>query len=258
MEILAINNVHAYIENDIAYLKLEDVARGLGFVEVAKSGNETVRWRRVKDYLDSFNFIATCGDGNLNNQYIPENIFYKLCMKANNEVARKFQDLVCDEVLPSIRKHGAYMTESTLSQALLNPDFIIQLANNLKSEQEAKRQLQGELDIRNNLIAEFQPIKEYVDNILSSNECLAVTQIAADYGISAVKLNKILESEYIQRKVNDQWILYQNHKNKGYTKSHTVPIGNGRVKVYTMWTQKGRLKIHEILTNLGYHAEVRG
>lgn len=252
MEILTINNVHAYIENDIAYLKLEDVARGLGFTE-NKNGTEYVMWRRVNKYLEEFAFGTSVETG-----FIPENIFYKLCMKANNEVARKFQDLVCDEVLPSIRKHGAYMTESTLSQALLNPDFIIQLANNLKSEQEAKRQLQGELDIRNNLIAEFQPIKEYVDNILSSNECLAVTQIAADYGISAVKLNKILESEYIQRKVNDQWILYQNHKNKGYTKSHTVPIGNGRVKVYTMWTQKGRLKIHEILTNLGYHAEVRG
>lgn len=190
--------------------------------------------------------------------FINESNLYKVIFQSRKPNADKFTDWVTSEVLPSIRKHGAYMTESTLSQALLNPDFIIQLANNLKSEQEAKRQLQGELDIRNHLIAEFQPIKEYVDEILSSTKCVLVTQIAADYGMSAIKLNKILEHERLQRKVNKQWVLYSNHMNKGYTQSQTFPTENGEVKMHTLWTQKGRLKIHEILTNLGYHAEVRG
>lgn len=90
--------------------------------------------------------------------------------------------------------------------------------------------------------------------ILSSNEAMVVTQIASDYGISATKLNSILHEEKIQRKVNGQWILYLEYQNKGYTKSETINVGNGRIKLQTKWTQKGRLKIHEILTKLGYKA----
>ena len=108
-EIITIKNVRGYIdEKGTAWLNLEDVARGLGFTTVATSGNEIVRWARVKGYLKDLKVIATSGDGvgkeNLP-EYIQENVFYKLCMKANNEVARKFQDRVCDEILPSIRKY---------------------------------------------------------------------------------------------------------------------------------------------------------
>lgn len=248
MEIITVKNVNAYIKNDIAYLKLADVARGLGITQL-KNGIEYIRWDRLKEYLKDFNF-PTSGE----NDFIPENIFYKLCMKANNDVARKFQDLVAEEILPSIRKHGAYMTEDTLQKALTSPDFLIQLATNLKLEQEKNAKLIGEIQIKQQLIEELKPIKEYVDVILSSNESLAVTQIAADYGLSATKLNSILQEERIQRKVNGQWILYLDHQSKGYTKSETVNIGNDRTRLQTKWTQKGRLKIHEILTKLGYKA----
>lgn len=248
MEIITVKNVNAYIKNDIAYLKLADVARGLGITQL-KNGIEYIRWDRLKEYLKDFNF-PTSGE----NDFIPENIFYKLCMKANNDVARKFQDLVAEEILPSIRKHGAYMTEDTLQKALTSPDFLIQLATNLKLEQENNAKLIGEIQIKQQLIEELKPIKEYVDVILSSKESLAVTQIAADYGLSATKLNSILQEERIQRKVNGQWILYIDHQSKGYTKSETVNIGKDRTKLQTKWTQKGRLKIHEILTKLGYKA----
>ncbi|WP_332069755.1 BRO family protein [Leptotrichia wadei] len=88
-------------------LNLEDVARGLGFVENSKSGNITVRWRTVRDYLKEFKVIAESCDGKGSEklpEFIPENIFYKLCMKANNQLARDFQDKVADEILPAIRK----------------------------------------------------------------------------------------------------------------------------------------------------------
>ena len=57
-------------------------------------------------------------------------------MKAKNETAEKFQAVVADEILPSIRKHGAYMTAAKIEEVLLNPDTIIKLAQNLKAEQE--------------------------------------------------------------------------------------------------------------------------
>lgn len=103
-DILTLDGVHCYLEADgTAYLKLEDVARGLGFTQVAKSGNVVVRWERVKKYLNEFG-IPTCGD----DDYIQEQIFYKLAMKASNEVATTFQDKIAYEIIPTIRKTGSF------------------------------------------------------------------------------------------------------------------------------------------------------
>ena len=103
-EIQLIEGVSCYEENGVAYIRLEDAARGLGFTQIANSGNEVIRWERVRKYLAELG-IPTSGDGNLP-EYIPENIFYRLCMKANNETAQKFQALVCDVILPELRKRG--------------------------------------------------------------------------------------------------------------------------------------------------------
>ena len=119
-EIIKINNVRGYQnENGMAQLNLEDVARGLGITE-NKNGNEYVMWRRIEKYLKEFNF-GTSAERYRLPEYIPENIFYKLCFKAKNEVARRFQDMVTDEVLPSIRKHGAYLTPDKIEEVLLTP-----------------------------------------------------------------------------------------------------------------------------------------
>ena len=128
-----IKNVRAYQGNDgIVYLNLEDVARGLGFTTVATSGNEVVRWARVRGYLNEFDF-GIYADNENTPAFIPENIFYKLCFKAKNETAKQFQDLVTDEVLPSIRKNGFYGTNEFLDIALNDPDLAINLIQNFKN-----------------------------------------------------------------------------------------------------------------------------
>ena len=102
--------------------------------------------------------------------------------------------------------------------------------------------------------------KHYIVSYLSSwnKSCLTITQIAADYGMSAQELNKILHEAGLQRKVGDQWILYKQHMSKGFTKSETFTFcrSDGRLdsKITTKWTQKGRLEIHNILSNLDIHA----
>ena len=107
-------------------------------------------------------------------------------------------------------------------------------------------------------IEALQPIKRYVDTILESPASLATSQVAADYDLTAQKLNKILHEEGIQRNVNGQWILYKKHMGKGYTKSRTIPItrtdGTKDAKVHTQWTQKGRMMIHGILERRGIKA----
>ena len=104
------------------YFNAEQAAIGLGISEIAKSGNVVVKWVRVNKYLG----IDTSVDDKIKRgDFITEPQFYKLAIKANNPVAEKFQDWVTGEVLPSIRKHGAYMTEETVEEILTNPDTII-------------------------------------------------------------------------------------------------------------------------------------
>ena len=103
-EITVVKGIECYEEGGVVYLNLESVARGLGFTTVATSGNEVVRWNRVNQYLRDFGVTDKLGKVD----YIPENVFYRLAMKARNEVAERFQAFVADEIIPTIRRTGTY------------------------------------------------------------------------------------------------------------------------------------------------------
>lgn len=111
-------------------------------------------------------------------------------------------------------------------------------------------------------IAEYEPKVTYYDKILQSKDCLTVTQIAKDYGLTAQKLNQILKEQGIQYKLSKQWLLYKEYADKGYTKTSTTTYtkhdGTIGTSMLTKWTQKGRLFIHEILTGLGYDPDDLG
>lgn len=121
---------------------------------------------------------------------------------------------------------------------------------------EEKEKLVEQNKIQEYRLKELTPIKEYYDEILNSKGTMKITQIAADYDMSATKLNRILNDKGLIRKIGNQWILYSKHMGKGYTKSETYEFAKDDYKPLTVWTQKGRLKIHEILTNLGIKAHM--
>lgn len=91
----------------------------------------------------------------------------------------------------------------------------------------------------------------YLDLILGDPTPILITQIANDYGYSAVSFNRLLKKLRIQRRVNGQWILYRTYMGKGYTTTknadYTDRHGNLKTKIYTVWTQKGRRFIYDIL-----------
>ena len=254
-EIVTINNVRGYIdEKGTAWLNLEDVARGLGFTQI-KNKKEYIRWETVISYCNEFSQQVG------KESFIPENVFYKLCMKANNEVARTFQDLVCDEILPNIRKNGGYIiTQENDTPEMIMARAVLVAEKTINEQKEKIKILAEENKTQKQMITELKPAKEYLDKILSTEDTMAITQIAADYGISGIRINKILHDERFIRNVNGQWLLYSEHMNKGYTKSETTPIktkdGRDKTVILTKWTQKGRLKIHNILTNLGFLANM--
>ena len=118
-------------------------------------------------------------------------------------------------------------------------------------EVEKNEQLRLDVQTRDILIAEYEPKVTYYDQILASTDTITITQIAKDYGMSAIALNKLLHKLGVQFKQSNQWMLYQKHAEQGYTKSKTVPIiyknGEQGVKLNTQWTQKGRLFLYELL-----------
>lgn len=241
---LKINVRTIKFEDGTIGINAEDAAKGFGFTTIAKSGNECVRWSRINEYLKEFGFPNKVGKGD----YIPESLFYMLGMKASNKTAQDFQKWLAMEVIPSIRQTGGYIPhnecesdEEILAKALLVANRTIEKKNNkIKALEKETLKL---VDV----IESQKPKLEYLDKILSCDDALLMTSIAFDYGLSAQALNKILAEERVQRNVRGQWILYSDYLGKGYTKTETKEFG-GKPRVQTLWTQKGRMLIHEILT----------
>ena len=165
-EIMTISGIPCYEKNGTAYLNLEAVARGLGFTYVATSGNEVVRWKRVEGYLKELG-VATCGY----DESIPESVFYRLAMKAKNEVAEAFQAKIAEEVIPSIRKHGAYMTQETLEAAILNPDYLLKVATALKAETDKRKALEAK-------VSADAPKVLFADSVAASSSTVLVGELA--------------------------------------------------------------------------------
>lgn len=136
-QLVTISEVRGYLDgNGTAYLSLDDVSRGLGFTQ-EKNGVPYVRWERVNGHLVDMGFSPLVGK-----EFIPENVVYRLCMKAENETAIIFQAKVADEILPSIRKTGAYLPDD------LSPQLQVLISLERKQKQLEARQEQTEQTLR--------------------------------------------------------------------------------------------------------------
>lgn len=237
------------IENE-AYFVGKDVADILGYQNGSRDINLYVEEEDRLKYK-----ISTSGQ--LREQIlVNESGLYSLILASRKKEARAFKRWVTHEVLPSIRKHGAYMTDEVLKEALTSPDFLIKLATELKEEREKRIALEIDNNIKAQQIGELKPKADYVDKILKSKSLMTITQIAKDYGMSGTKLNSILHDLRIQYKQSDQWLLYSKYHDKGYTHSETFDFTNkngiNETKLTTKWTNKGRLFLYNLLKSSGY------
>jgi len=198
MILMTIENVRGYIDaNGTAHLNLEDVARGLGFTET--KGNY-IRWQRVEGYLQEIGF-STSGE---RLEYIPENIFYRLAMKAKNEIAEKFQAKVADEILPAIRKHGGYLTPNKIEEVLLNPDTIIRLATDLKSEREARIAAQQKIEADKSKVLFAEALETSGDSMLIGNLAKLLTQNGIDIGQNRL-FERLRNEGYLMKTKDERW-----------------------------------------------------
>ncbi len=205
------------IKNDDASISLnaEDTAIGFGFTQI-KNGKTYVRWETMNGYCKELNFSQHVGK----DDYIPESLFYLLGMKANNDVAKKFQMWLATEVLPSMRKYGMYATDELLD----NPDLLIAAATKLKEERAAR------------LEAEKQR-----DKLVHQNKLYTTSEIAKELGLSsATKLNNLLSENKIQYKQNKTWLLYSKYSELGLVSIKQDVLDNGKIIYDRKWTGKGR------------------
>jgi len=216
----------------------KDVAQALGYSNTRDALNKHV------DTEDKG--VAKCDTpgGSQEMTVINESGVYALVFGSKLDSAKRFKHWVTSEVLPSIRKTGGYHVPQTYAEALRALADKAEEAEKLAIENKAKDQIIGEL----------KPKADYTDVILSSRGAVTITQIAKDYGLSGKVMNQKLHELGIQYKQNNQWLLYSEYQDKGYTKSETVSItfknGEKGFSMSTKWTQKGRLFLYEELKKI--------
>lgn len=236
-EIMNIQGIDCYEKEGVAYLKLETVARGLGFTQ-EKNGVEYVRWETVNGYLRELGFPNELGKG----EFIPENIFYRLAMKAKNEVAEKFQAKIADEVIPSIRRHGTYMTPETLEKVLCSPDTIIQIATALKQEQDKNKALEitnSQLSVQNQIMA---PKAEYFDDLVDRNLLTGIRETAKELGYRQNDfVGLLIKKKYLYRDQKGRLMPYAQHIDSGlFEIKESTNQKTDWAGTQTMVTPKGR------------------
>lgn len=237
----------------------KDVAEWIDYAKTSNGSYDVSKMLKTIDEDEKLIRKIFVSGQNRNMWFLTEDGFYEVCMQSTKPNAKIFKKEV-KKILKTIRKTGMYMTDNVWDTITSNPEKLGEVLINYGKVKRELEQLEEENQIQKQLIAEYKPIKEYVDTILSSEDTMTITQIAADYGLSAYELNKTLNEQRIIRKVGGQWILYAEHMNKGYTKSETITVKrkNGTEKVVpnTRWTQKGRLFVHNLLETLGIKANM--
>lgn len=156
----------------------KDVAVALGYTNPQKAIRDHVDAEDMT-VNDSFTVNGTKGI------LINESGLYSLVMGSKLPTAKQFKHWITGEVIPSIRKYGAYLTPEKVEEVLLNPDTLIKLATELKAEREARKNAELEAASAKQLIGELKPKADYTDRILSSKGTVPTTAIAKDYGMSA-------------------------------------------------------------------------
>lgn len=216
----------------------KDVATILGY----KDGVNALKSHVDED--DKLRWQITTSGQRRDVSLINESGLYSLILSSKLPSAKKFKRWVTAEVLPSLRKHGAYFTAETLHKTMSDPRELAKLLTTLADEQDKRRKLEEE--------NAFLSVKaRYYDRILHSKNSVPVTQIAKDYGMSAIAFNKMLHDYGIQYSVRNSWVLYAEYANLGYTQSRTYAIDEDKAVMHTCWTQAGRIFLYNFLKERG-------
>lgn len=204
-------------QNGKPYFVATDVAKVLG---------HTNPQRAVREFCKGVTEIVTPSNGGLQaTKVITESDVYRLVVRSKLKSAERFESWVFDEVLPSIRQDGGYIvaTPEQTPEEIMARALVV--ANSTIERIEAERKA---------IVAEKEAL-------LHSGKLYTSTEVAKELGLrSANELNKMLEREKIQYKVNGTWVLTAKYAEKDYTSIKQMVLDNGRTVYDRKWTGLGR------------------
>ena len=238
------NEVEVFSLDDEVYFNPTHVAMCLGLeAKTVKNHMAFMNDRQVVK-LTNDSVSRLTGFRNLNNageNFLTEAGVYKIIFKSRKPEAERFQDWVTDEVLPTVRKTGGYLSEGVDWTDLDNIQKVLDVAK----EERIKR-----IEAEKKLV-EAKPKVEYYDNVLDTSTSYTTTQIAKENEMTAQQLNILLQQEGIQFKQSGQWLLKSKYQDQGLTKTRTYLYehsdGRKETKHSTTWTEKGREFIRDFL-----------
>lgn len=228
-------SVRTLMIKDAPYFVGKDVAEILGYADPNKAIATHI------DDEDKLNDKTASSLGQRGGWLINESGLYSLILSSKMPNAKKFKHWVTAEVLPSIRKHGAYMTPETLEAAILNPDTMIQLCMALKDEQQKNKVLQAansELTVE---VQIMQPKADYFDELVDRNLLTNFRETAKQLNIKEKEfISFLLEKRYVYRDKRGKLQPYA-EKNKGlFEIKEFVNEKTGFSSTQTLITPKGR------------------
>lgn len=223
---------------------LSDVCNVIGIKNSRDAKN-----RLDKEDVGQIDTLTAGGTQNLT--YVTESGLYDVIIRSDSPKAKPFRKWVTFEVLPSIRKHGAYMTAQTIEQVIQKPENLIKLLTALKDEQEQNEALRIQREYDKKVIKELAPRAEYCDNVLKSDSLISTNVIAADLGITARKLNQLLKEWKVQYRQGKTWVLYSHLRGKNFADYKTYSYIDSRTETlktveHMYWTEFGRAFIIEL------------
>ena len=232
---------------------LKDVCDSLGLQVGATA-------KRLEQQVISSINVLTNG-GNQQMYFVTEPDLYRCIFQSRKPTARKFQDWVFNEVLPSLRTTGAYVVtkEEDNEEDIIARGLIAAKAALARREERIKElecensQSKQVIEVQSERIAKDAPKVEYYDQTLNSKDCMTSSQVALDLGITAQELHSKLCQANIIYKQSGQWNLHKPYKGWKLhdTNTYTFPSSDGgtHTKVYTVWTQRGRRFIISLFKN---------
>ena len=216
------------IQNDSGILFCgSDVARALGYARPADA---------ISAHCKGVCVLPTPSAGGAQNtKFITEGDVYRLIAHSKLPGAERFERWVFDEVLPSIRKHGAYLTEDVLEQALTSPDFLIELATRLKTEKAKNAQL----TVSNQIM---QPKADYFDMLVDRNLLTGIRDTAKELGIRQNDFVRfLLDKGYLFRTKKGKLRPYATYVDSGlFEMKEFVNDKTGYMDTQTLITPKGK------------------
>lgn len=218
-----------------AWLVGKDVAEILGYSNSRKA---------IGDHVDEEDKGVTKCDtpsGTQEMTIINESGLYSLVMSSKLPTAKQFKRWVTHEVLPSIRKHGAYMTRETLEAAILNPDTMIQLCTALKEEQDKRKALEvknSALTVDNQMM---KPKADYFDELVDRNLLTSFRETAKELGVKQTDfVGFLLEKKYLYRDKRGKLLPYADRNNGLFEVKESFNEKTKWSGTQTLITPKGR------------------